>query len=512
MAWKYLHKTGPHTWVLDHRLRPEVRAMFLAMSSRMPAGGIEARYRQVVSAVAKNDIRYDSSKFKDPVTLEVDEAAVWRDGLARAEETLTNSIPSSVQEFFDKFVGNYGHSSVMELTGSPAVFVEGVSWWTAWQSFDNPLVSGQEFSTRAKTVKEWPRCFEAYEPKWKPGEREAILQSTAVSTSVAPQTLVPNHRLASLHRRWLEGLASLHRRWLEVYNAEVLWWKEFFSDPKNREEYGIGDKEPFRPAFDKARWALPGTIATGFGHSANLRVMARVIRDAQAVSSGSALDVWNEIEAAYKVALPALANYGLREAVAGKRRVPSTHYVTEDPALALGLPFNGTTIHLHRMCDDVGFFAPPGREKGSKTYIDPRYNHMAQVDVFIRCSLAVARDWHRHRTFYPWKLQVSPGHIHGDYEPKSDVAKAMVPGLLEESAELYREFDADDNQSMAMLALPLGTACKMTATAGLRDFVYTMELRRDAHGANFEYREQARSAMAQLVTLLEVDEADHLGL
>ena len=46
--FKFLTQVHPGMFFLDHRLRPEVRAMFCAMSSRMPAGGIQARYGDIV--------------------------------------------------------------------------------------------------------------------------------------------------------------------------------------------------------------------------------------------------------------------------------------------------------------------------------------------------------------------------------------------------------------------------------------------------------------------------------
>lgn len=141
---KYLHNVNDTCFVLDHRLNPMVSAMFAAMSSRLPAGGIEQRYREVVEAIAK--------------TLPNGKTSVTD----QAEDVLTElELHPIVQEFFDKFVGQYGHASILECVGQPAVYVEGVSPWTAYLSFDNPLVAGQEFSTRAVRRRDWPLCREA---------------------------------------------------------------------------------------------------------------------------------------------------------------------------------------------------------------------------------------------------------------------------------------------------------------------------------------------------------------
>jgi thymidylate synthase ThyX len=114
----------------------------------------------------------------------------------------------------------------------------------------------------------------------------------------------------------------------------------------------------------------------------------------------------------------------------------------------------------------------------------------------------VARDWHRHRTLYPWHLGVvlSEGLISIDrrYEPKSELGRSKLPELLRRSTELYQRFLAAGDVERAALALPLGTKVVVSASGGLRDVVYMLELRAHAHGANFEYKEQAEAALHHL--------------
>jgi hypothetical protein len=45
----------------------------------------------------------------------------------------------------------------------------------------------------------------------------------------------------------------------------------------------------------------------------------------------------------------------------------------------------------------------------------------------------------------------------------------------------------------------LGAACTLQGYGGLRDMLYMLELRSKAHGTNFEYRQQAQSALDQLL-------------
>jgi len=449
---KYLHEPTPGTIVLDHRLTPEVRAMLAAMVSRSPVGGVKQRYAEVVAAAGDEDA------------------------------LTTYPLHPKVQGFFDQFVGKYGHSSVLELTGSPTVAVEGVSWFTAWLLFDSPLVAGQEFSTRAVRRTDWPMARES-----------RIVEGIAWGDTVSEGTVTD------------PSLVALHREWLEVYEAEVAWWTEHLTDPANRAALGIADKEPFRPALDRARWALPGTFATGAAFASNLRERSRAIRDAASVNGPAAPStVWADVESAYRAATPGLAGYGLREAVVGTERYLPGHLATIlRPVEGAGHP-SGVDVDL-RVTDwnGDGAVAPYARTR-PRSYVDPWFNRLVQAQVRIECSLAVARDWHRHRTLYPWHLGVvcPNGEITLDrrYVPKSDVAVARTPDLLRRSHDLYRRFIDAGDVERAALALPMGTRVVVSGVGGLRDVLYTLELRANAHGANFEYKEQAEAALYLLET------------
>jgi len=370
-----------------------------------------------------------------------------------------------------------------------AIYTEGISWYTAYLLFDSPLCSGQEFSTRAVRHKDWPMAREA----------QITLDDGDVDDGC-----IGHHPL----------LVGLHNDWFEVFEAEVDWWKEHFSSAENRAKYGIKDKEPFRPALDRARWAIPGTIATGCAHTGHLRERARVLRDglllAQASGDAATEQVWNDIRTGYQNALPGLAGMGLREAIYdGESTKLPAHLLMGNVALGPDVLVTVTLNESLLIPDDL---TPYARDFDVRAYTDPSLNSLGLVNAALQCSLAVCRDWHRHRTMYPWVLRLVRrlledggwGDIMLDshYEPMSELGKAKTPGLLARSSAAYDEFMADGNQMKAMLTLPLGTRVQMTGTAGLRDALYTFELRRDAHGANFEYQDQATHAMNQLTALL----------
>lgn len=497
MGFKYLHELGKDILHLDHRLTPEVRAMFASMASRSPLGGIRKRYAEVVDVVAESlwaetGPNLSLSGWKG-LSQAPDILAVWR---GKAEDTLTTyPLHPKVQGFFDEFVGRYGHSSIQEQVGDPAIYVENISWSTAWLLFDSPLCAGQEFSTRAVRHKDWPMARETVLGLVECRDIHQILSwdgSEIVQLVPGPIKVDVQHQPDLL----------LHQDWLEVFDAEVEWWKEHLSEPENRKALGIGDKEPFRPALDRARWALPGTFATGACFTSNLRERARVLQQGRRLGVGVP-EVWEEIIQAYHLAQPGIAPYALSRIHSQGYQTPVhlANFLKPVPPLSsmVEINFNGQLSHCQGQ--------PPYVRPRENTYADPWVNR-DRVAVRIQCSLAVARDWHRHRTMYPWHLGVVLHDdyltIHPMYEPKSEYAKAHVPALLQRSTQVYKDCMGRGDVQRAALALPMGTQVVLEGEGGYRDALYMLELRAHAHGANFEYKAQAEQALALLKSLPDV--------
>jgi thymidylate synthase ThyX len=205
-----------------------------------------------------------------------------------------------------------------------------------------------------------------------------------------------------------------------------------------------------------------------------------------------------------------MAGMGMKEAVVGKETLLPGH-------LKIGWAVPGPEVRLHTSETHQHLIAEAeylAKERGvyvrsPRGYLDPSWNQFIQVTIEFQCSWAVARDWHRHRTAYPWNLDIvsSSEHmlrLHKSYPFVGSVAVKMdgpVPRyaqLLVQSSELFKKFKSEGDMEKAMLCLPLGTLVSMTTTMGLRDAVYMLELRANAHGANFEYERQAKEALKQL--------------
>ena len=407
-SMKYLHQHGPHTFWLDHRLTPEVRAMLCAMVSRSPVGGIRQRYTELVEAVARDMLAAVSLIPYEEARANALAAGLPLSWVEEAEDALcTYPLHPKVQDFFDRNVKLYGHSSV--LTGSPAVFVEGLSWFGAWLLFDSPLVCGQEASTRAMDFSQRAMCVEA---------------------GASPD------------------LVELHDAWMEVFRAEVEAWKVELvkpCDPCNgsggeshpcvrcngsgRKYPWMKDPQPFRPAFDRARWALPGTLSTGVAFASHVRERARAIHDAELVAQASgnleAIALFREVRECYAAAVPGIGALGLREAVYEPSSMIPGHLRAfgdpQGPASAMAQIGRASTrrwtcdVNLVTDGEWPASIATPWVGKG---YVDPLLNRL-RVTVLIRCSLAVARDWHRHRCLAPDTL------LHFD-APKSEGTRRSV--------------------------------------------------------------------------------------
>jgi hypothetical protein len=512
---KYLRELQANVFHLDHRLTPEVRAMLASMASRLPAGGIRARYREIVEAVAEGLAEEAgwpplSSLKEDP-----EERNTVARFLEMAEDRLcTYPLPAKVQGFFDEFVGRYGHSSIQEQVGDPAIYVEGISWFTAWLLFDSPLVRGQEFSTRAVRHKDWPMAHESFLP---PEEAYELLHGKEPGRSyedalrgACPPGINGAEWRDPVFRTWrlhvykttpAPALERLHKAWLELFEAEVEAWREHLSDPRNREALGIGDREPFRPALDRARWALPGTISTGACFTSDLRERSRVLAEGTHLGINPP-SIWGRLVHAYAKAQPGIGTHALKKTFSRDHQTP-VHLQALFTPVEDFFTADGVMVRTYGSVDKLEEVPTPPERARKNTYADPWLNREVLVEVDMECSLAVARDWHRHRTLYPWFLGLlldSKGQLQiaRDYSPKSERASQILPDLLAESTAVYRSYKEAGDPQRAALALPLGTRCYLTGAGGYRDVLYALELRAGAHGANFEYKRQAEVALKLL--------------
>jgi hypothetical protein len=342
----------------------------------MPEGGVARRYLELVEKVAISIVNsYDDGspvpeserlwpdiiqairnpQLPDKHNLRYQYTKYMEDAESRLCEYPLHSI---VAQHFQKWVGEYGHSSITESNAEPCVFIDGCSRWLAWLLFDNPLVSGQEASTRALDFGKRPMCPEVFIPySWEKEWKHKIDMTT-------PATVIETHEHTIHNYVPHPELKALHTDWMAIRNSELEWWKEDFRKScekcypehpsqemltalgvpetfiKGSTEYssiqavataqctacgGTGKKHPtfdpqagaFRPAFDRSRWALPGTISTGCAFSYSLRAAARTLAMAYEYAREShnepAISILDGIYAAFWAGAPGLAPLVLKK-------------------------------------------------------------------------------------------------------------------------------------------------------------------------------------------------------
>lgn len=495
MSFKYLVRISEFTWVMDHRVVPEARAMFAAMVSRIPQGGIAQRYREVVVKVAQ----HDNVSFKDA-----------EDKLTTYHSHGAHALHPIVQKFFDTHVANYGHGSVKELTGSPLVFIEGISWWLAYLLFDNPLVCGQEASTRAVMHDTGVPCAE-------------ILGSTLLTTEEKGE-------FRAIHT---EGMA-LTKDQIELWKVELrrecpdCLGKGCPTCNGTGKKYPwMNDPQAFRPAFDKARWALPGTYSTAVSLAVDIRTIGKILANISefATQDPSGIgEIYRSLVATYEYAMPGMAGMWISEEGVRAHSQPTPMHIKEmllpsHPANAPAEREDEVVVLLHQGALREGLSTP--KRGRIRTYVDPSANHEARITLEFDTTIACLRDWHRHRTAYPWSVDVltAEGGVNAVQTAFQDSAYVVAPG--EDSHlrtndylgrcynlrhQLLERAKTDKKNAaalswFALLACPLGTMVRVRTRMGLRDAMYMLELRKYAHGANFEYKYTASALLDQVAAL-----------
>ncbi len=382
--------------------------------------------------------------------------ARWDEMLALLPEGQHNwdysEPPAPIAEFIDKNLGEYGHSSIAELAGGCWVHVRGFGWPSAWLVEDFPLFVGQEVSTRAVDPTQLPGICD-YCP---------------------------------------EEFTDLHDRWTEVFRAE-----------RDREAGKRGYK------FDHVRWGLPGSIRAGVTMQTQARNAIMHLRDIQGLLPALAEDYLK----GYAACAPTVTKHYAK----GPKTPPS---MWTKGALAPGIEIDGELdlassisvldefecIHPNMaLCADW-----PDRP-GPRHYADPIWERFPRISVEIDCSVAVARDWHRHRPVMPWTIE--PVITDGALTPapwypgmadwlETDEGKALWADTSKTFLDWHEQHKGTTHWWLGLHALPFGALVKIKAVGTLPKILYMLELRATTRGANFEYKAQAISGLRQFAHIL----------
>jgi len=315
------------------------------------------------------------------------------------------------------------------------VHVKNVGWPMAWLLEDYPLFRGQEVSTRAINMAKSGRMCLG-----------------------APESLRP-----------------LHEQWLAVFN-----------ELNETIVAGGGYK------FDQIRWALPGTLPAGVTMTGDVRSVVRHLEQIEGMGDAYAeiAQLLLEGAAAYAPETVGAARKGPRKPELDWAETRSK-YMRPDQRDADG----AYVSCLYRCNRDIRACRP----RTAVEHLDRRWAHVGLFQFEVFCSVAAARDWHRHRAVMPWTLEVPTGSLRrasAKYYPMLHDSK--YDELWDATESAYQELARSAQPWEALYALPFGAMIKLTCTATLPALLYMLELRASASGANFEYKDQAIQGLIQL--------------
>lgn len=362
--------------------------------------------------------------------------------------------PSSVVDFCRKVLGSYGHGSPADC-GGPALYVDRIGWPSAWLLEDFPLWNGQENSTRAVTRHgELGKCC-----------------------------------------RFAPSLAQeLHDDWMEVYESEIR--RLSVEAPSTLNEF-----ESRRWILDRARWALPGTAATGVSTVTHLRAVLRHVGYLSANKEVFVRELADTLKNLSAIASPIVTKYAYRDrtsdlicrrraftAIIGSR---CENRVWADGTVKASM---GVTRSIERLHSDT-----------NRDYLDhSSCISIPPVHISFRTSIAAARDWHRHRPVMPWCISVCVNNVGDPLFADWAHTSSAPASLIRKTFDNWNEVRETLGPWTAAHCLPFGVLVYLSCRGFLPDVLYMLELRAESKGANFEYRDTALDLLGNLRSLFSL--------
>ena len=383
--------------------------------------------------------------------------ARWSKIVTESGEQEWGNPTEEVRAFTERNVRQYSHASIAEMAEA-FVHVKDLGWPTAYLVEDFPLFVGQEVSTRAVDMTKDPR----------------------------PARHAPAEAL------------EVHHEWLEVFEEQ----KELLSESGGYK-------------FDNIRWALPGTTRSGVTFAGKVRSMVRHIEEVATLGD----NYWN-LSDDFMRGIQAYAPVTTRGIQRGER----DHSVLWHPPVVRMEERDVERIQKKRGMTAVRPYGPVSplrasslglvKEREPRQHLDKAFKMLGQFHVSIECSVAAARDWHRHRAVMPWRLEILRDRATDDllispFYPEAHDEKYAE--LWRKTSELHRTV-YDRHEWDSLFCLPFGSMVRMSCVGSLPDVLYMLELRYSAGGANFEYKAQARQGLIELAQALGVEDARALNI
>lgn len=368
--------------------------------------------------------------------------------------------PERIQKFLRDNLAGYGHASIGSMAQGVFLYLAGFGWPAAWLLLDTPLFDGQEVSTRA------------------------------VAAGRIPGAEGPE----SVCRFAPPGLQELHAAWMTHYTAMAAMAQ------------GGGWK------FDDARLFLPGTTPTGVVWTQDARAIARHLDHLRSLG-GVGAQAAELAYAALGAAAPlTTASIGHRPRAAQRSWIvrPVSARVSERPEDGVSVMLADGPVSPAIW---EGLVRMAGGRENTRSHLDRLWTQAPRIRLRLRTTVAVARDWHRHRPVMPWTMRVvTDASNQITFAPWALAGERASEALVRATTTAWERSGGRTATTAtgapapgawdALHALPFGAVVELECVGTLPDVLYALELRATVQGANAEYRAQAESGLHQLARLL----------
>lgn len=361
-----------------------------------------------------------------------------------------NTDSSYIINFLMNNVKKYNHSSIAEMA-FPTIFSKNFGWISAFFLTHDPLFIGQETSTRA-IVDLDSYCYE-----------------------------INND----------DNKKQLHLKFSEIF-------KKLSQLKLHKGGY----------KFDFIRIFLPGSFRTGVCVSMNARSLVRHLKRLYSIKYMK--NIVDEYKKGFENCCPILSKCFVINSnkpsmgINFQKRITYTKFNDIFDIKIIG-KFN--KLIFKKVNELLGY-----KKREKKTYISSDFKYFGIFTIKFNCTIAAMRDFHRHRTLYPFKFELLSKNKKTFYPIFAPFYKnflidiygeKIIFNLFNRVKKIFNNLDYSklENSSFDIYDLymfPLGTMVRVSMTGTLENIIYMLELRSLAHGANFEYQIIAQKIIDKL--------------
>lgn len=264
--------------------------------------------------------------------------------------------------------------------------------------------------------------------------------------------------------------------------------------------------------FDYVRWALPGNISTGVIFNMNGRVLSRHLNSLKNFKFMK--KIIQQYELGFKTIAPNIfiSLDRKRKNINTQKKVLIKRITHIDKQKLCFIKW----INKPQNIENIIAMLIKKYEKNVKLeYLPLEFKKLGLFEINIHCSIAAARDWHRHRPVMPWTLtlllnQNSLPIIHPLYEIYGYTQYENEINCFFEEKKIFHNLKSISWEQMYVL--PFGTSVDMNCCTTLDFLFYMLKLRSNSSNANFEYKTQANMGLKILKQLLPMSLIEHFHL